>query len=123
MLRRSGQEGIARAGCSVGILVVWPTAEQRRKAIHAATIGNATEWYDFGIFGFLAGSPALKFCPKGDRRAFGFSVARTVALHVFPTYIQTYTYILPYLTAAQSSWASTASLLALVLRRSRWELY
>lgn len=43
-----------------------PTAEQSRKAIYAATIGNVMEWYDFGVFGYLAGSLALNFFPKGD---------------------------------------------------------
>jgi MHS family proline/betaine transporter-like MFS transporter len=45
-----------------------PTEEQSRKAIYAATIGNVMEWYDFGIFGFLAGSLALNFFPKDDPR-------------------------------------------------------
>jgi MFS transporter, MHS family, proline/betaine transporter len=46
-----------------------PTEAQSRKAIYAATIGNVMEWYDFGIFGFLAGSLALNFFPKDDPRA------------------------------------------------------
>ena len=45
-----------------------PTAAQSRKAIYAATIGNIMEWYDFGVFGFLAGSLALNFFPKDDPR-------------------------------------------------------
>ena len=45
-----------------------PTLEQSRKAIYAATIGNVMEWYDFGVFGFLAGSLALNFFPKDDPR-------------------------------------------------------
>lgn len=45
-----------------------PTEAQSRKAIYAATIGNVMEWYDFGVFGFLAGSLALNFFPKGDPR-------------------------------------------------------
>jgi MHS family proline/betaine transporter-like MFS transporter len=46
--------------------VAGPTAEQSRKAIYAATIGNVMEWYDFGVFGYLAGSLALNFFPKGN---------------------------------------------------------
>lgn len=46
-----------------------PTAAQSRKAIYAATIGNVMEWYDFGVFGYLAGSLALNFFPKGDPNA------------------------------------------------------
>lgn len=43
-----------------------PTAEQSRKAIAAATIGNIMEWYDFGVFGFLAGALAHNFFPTSD---------------------------------------------------------
>ena len=46
-----------------------PSAAQSRKAIYAATIGNVMEWYDFGVFGYLAGSLALNFFPKGDPSA------------------------------------------------------
>ncbi|HVY18334.1 MAG TPA: MFS transporter [Rhodopila sp.] len=35
-----------------------------RKAIYAATIGNVMEWYDFGVFAYLAGALALNFFPK-----------------------------------------------------------
>jgi MHS family proline/betaine transporter-like MFS transporter len=45
------------------------TAAQSRKAIYAATIGNVMEWYDFGVFGYLAGALALNFFPKGDPAA------------------------------------------------------
>ncbi len=45
---------------------VAPTAAQSRKAIYAATIGNVMEWYDFGVFGYLAGSLAMNFFPKGN---------------------------------------------------------
>jgi MHS family proline/betaine transporter-like MFS transporter len=51
-----------------GIAAVRPTEEQSRKAIYAATIGNVMEWYDFGVFGFLAGALALNFFPKDDPR-------------------------------------------------------
>src|ERR1700710_2054359 len=50
------------------VAAVGATAAQSRKAIYAATIGNVMEWYDFGIFGFLAGSLALNFFPKDDPR-------------------------------------------------------
>ena len=46
-----------------------PTEAESRKAIYAATIGNVMEWYDFGVFGFLAGSLALNFFPKDDPRS------------------------------------------------------
>jgi len=46
-----------------------PTTAQSRKAIYAATIGNVMEWYDFGVFGYLAGSLALNFFPRNDPAA------------------------------------------------------
>src|SRR3954453_12090516 len=53
---------------ATGAAAVRPSAAQSRKAIYAATIGNVMEWYDFGVFGFLAGSLALNFFPKDDPR-------------------------------------------------------
>ena len=52
-----------------GTSAVRPTAAQSRKAIYAATIGNVMEWYDFGVFGYLAGSLALNFFPKDNPAA------------------------------------------------------
>jgi MHS family proline/betaine transporter-like MFS transporter len=46
-----------------------PTGEQSRKAIYAATIGNVMEWYDFGVFGYLAGALAMNFFPKDNPRS------------------------------------------------------
>ncbi|SDR60907.1 MFS transporter, MHS family, proline/betaine transporter [Rhizobiales bacterium GAS113] len=46
-----------------------PTVEQSRKAIYAATIGNVMEWYDYGVFGYLAVSLAKNFFPKDDPAA------------------------------------------------------
>ena len=51
-----------------GLAAVRPSVEQSRRAIGAATIGNVMEWYDFGVFGFLAGSLALNFFPRDDPR-------------------------------------------------------
>jgi MFS transporter, MHS family, proline/betaine transporter len=53
---------------SASVAAVGPNEAQSRKAIYAATIGNVMEWYDFGIFGYLAGSLALNFFPKDDPR-------------------------------------------------------
>ncbi|MEA2788395.1 MAG: hypothetical protein QOG73_801 [Acetobacteraceae bacterium] len=50
------------------VAAVGATAAQSRRAIYAATIGNVMEWYDFGVFGYLAGSLALNFFPKDDPR-------------------------------------------------------
>src|SRR3954454_13838337 len=35
--------------------------EKSRRALWAAAIGNMLEWYDFGVYGFLAGLIAQKF--------------------------------------------------------------
>jgi len=34
-----------------------------RRAVAAAAIGNATEWYDFGIFSYLTATLAMVFYP------------------------------------------------------------
>lgn len=48
-------------------------------------------------------------------RAFGFTILWTVSFYVFLTYMPTYTRTQLHLSPAQSLWASTASLLALVV--------
>lgn len=40
-----------------------------RKAITGASIGNAVEWFDFAIYGFLATYVAANFFPAGDETA------------------------------------------------------
>ncbi|KMO19071.1 MFS transporter [Methylobacterium platani] len=40
-----------------------------RKAISAACIGNMLEWYDFGVYAFLAGAISAAFFPSGDPTA------------------------------------------------------
>src|SRR4051794_38264280 len=54
---------------ATGAAVTRPSAAQSRRAIYAATIGNVMEWYDFGVFGYLAGALALNFFPKDDPAA------------------------------------------------------
>lgn len=39
---------------------------QSRKAIYAASIGNMLEWYDFGVYAYLATMIAAKFFPGTD---------------------------------------------------------
>jgi MHS family proline/betaine transporter-like MFS transporter len=51
-----------------------PREDQRheaplRKAITGASIGNAVEWYDFAIYGFLATFISVKFFPPGNETA------------------------------------------------------
>lgn len=42
---------------------------QSRKAIYAACIGNLLEWYDFGVYAYLATLLAAKFFPGTDTTA------------------------------------------------------
>ena len=44
-------------------------ADNSRKAIWAAAIGNLLEWYDFGVYAYLAGLIATKFFPNSDPTA------------------------------------------------------
>ena len=43
-----------------------PNAEQSRKAVVAATVGNVLEWYDFSVYAFFAATIGRKFFPAGD---------------------------------------------------------
>jgi MHS family proline/betaine transporter-like MFS transporter len=40
-----------------------------RRAVRGASVGNAVEWFDFAIYGFLASYIADKFFPAGDDTA------------------------------------------------------
>ena len=40
-----------------------------RKAVTGASIGNAVEWFDFAIYGFLATFIAANFFPSGNETA------------------------------------------------------
>src|SRR5258708_32948104 len=44
-------------------------ADSSRKAIWAAAIGNLLEWYDFGVYAYLASLIAAKFFPSSDPTA------------------------------------------------------
>src|SRR5262249_32760692 len=44
-------------------------ADNSRKAIWAAAMGNLLEWYDFGVYAYLAGLIAAKFFPNSDPTA------------------------------------------------------
>ncbi|KJC54928.1 major facilitator transporter [Bradyrhizobium sp. LTSPM299] len=43
--------------------------DNSRRAISAAAIGNLLEWYDFGVYAYLAGLIATKFFPNSDPTA------------------------------------------------------
>src|SRR5215471_3886714 len=40
---------------------------ENRKAIVAGTIGNVLEWYDFGVYGYLATTMSQLFFPGEDK--------------------------------------------------------
>ena len=40
-----------------------------RKVVTGASIGNAVEWFDFAIYGFLATFIAANFFPSGNETA------------------------------------------------------
>jgi len=44
-------------------------ADKSNKAVLAAAIGNLLEWYDFGVYAYLAGLIATKFFPNSDPTA------------------------------------------------------
>jgi MHS family proline/betaine transporter-like MFS transporter len=44
-------------------------ADNSRKALWAAGIGNLLEWYDFGVYAYLAGLIATKYFPNTDPTA------------------------------------------------------
>src|SRR6266702_3498263 len=43
--------------------------DSSQKAILAASIGNLLEWYDFGVYAYLASLIATKFFPNTDQTA------------------------------------------------------
>jgi MFS transporter, MHS family, proline/betaine transporter len=47
-------------------LSVSPERSQSWRAVIAASIGNALEWFDFVVYGFFAGTIAKLFFPTGD---------------------------------------------------------
>ncbi|MBS0527268.1 MAG: MFS transporter [Proteobacteria bacterium] len=50
------------ATASIGV----PTSSQSRRAVSAAVIGNVLEWYDFGVYGFVAAIIGKNFFPATD---------------------------------------------------------
>ena len=49
--------------------VTTPAAPELRHRIRAGFAGNAVEWYDFALYGYLAGVIAPVFFPAQDRAA------------------------------------------------------
>ena len=50
------------ATASIGV----PASAQSRRAVSAAVIGNVLEWYDFGVYGFVAAIIGKNFFPGTD---------------------------------------------------------
>src|ERR1700761_6777657 len=48
---------------------VAPATDKSHKAVWAASIGNLLEWYDFGVYAYLATLIAAKFFPGNDQTA------------------------------------------------------
>ena len=60
-----------------------------RKAVTGASIGNAVEWFDFAIYGFLATFIAANFFPSGNETAallntFAWSVSTSACAWTTP---------------------------------------
>lgn len=51
---------------TVTTLPVWSGQSQRWRAVAAASIGNALEWFDFVVYGFFAVTMAKLFFPTGN---------------------------------------------------------
>jgi MHS family proline/betaine transporter-like MFS transporter len=61
----------AGAACSgdfvmTAVSIGTSTSAQSRKAVSAAVIGNVLEWYDFGVYAYVAAIIARKFFPGQD---------------------------------------------------------
>jgi MFS transporter, MHS family, proline/betaine transporter len=48
------------------VAVAAPVAQSSRQAVAAAVIGNVLEWYDFGVYGFMAAVIGRNFFPSGN---------------------------------------------------------
>jgi MFS transporter, MHS family, proline/betaine transporter len=44
-----------------------PSAQQAKRAVLAASVGNILEWYDFAVYGYVAGFIAKNFFSPGDQ--------------------------------------------------------
>ena len=60
--------------------VVEPDERTVRRAVAGAAMGNAVEWFDYGIYGYLAASIGLNFFPGADPTAQRLLVFAGVAI-------------------------------------------
>ncbi len=51
-----------------------------RRTVTAAALGNVVEWYDFGVYGFMAGTMGTVFFPSGNSTVSVLSALATFAL-------------------------------------------
>ncbi|MFE7126021.1 MFS transporter [Streptomyces sp. NPDC057617] len=56
------------SGTSAGVTVTATVTDERavRRAVKAAALGNAMEWFDFGIYSYLAATLGQVFFPSGN---------------------------------------------------------
>jgi MFS transporter, MHS family, proline/betaine transporter len=58
------------------------TSSENRKAVIAGTIGNVLEWYDFGVYGYLATTMSQLFFPGEDKTISLLKAASTARTHL-----------------------------------------
>ncbi len=63
------QRHIARAGQSPSTIDTMPHSSSKRRQILAAVIGNALEWYDFVVYGFMTAIISRLFFPTDSEYA------------------------------------------------------
>ena len=56
--------------------ILAPMPHETRKAVFASAIGNVLEWYDFGVYIFLAGTIAQTFFPGCTKRLVAYGAHR-----------------------------------------------
>lgn len=63
------QRHIARAGHPISIADTMPHSPDKRRQIFAAVVGNALEWYDFVVYGFMTAIISRLFFPTDSEYA------------------------------------------------------
>src|ERR1700730_7046953 len=61
------KRGLRTEGAMTAATLATATSAENRKAVIAGTIGNVLEWYDFGVYGYLATTMSQLFFPGDDK--------------------------------------------------------